>query len=549
MRALLSSLALRLAVPSVMPMTRSLLPHAPFGRGSSRAGAGIPSAQRGRTSSGALLVAALVLVLAVGAGSLWYASSDGGSGDAEGDSLSGGGEDVRAPGLPRSPKDRRPRAGAGAVEEDDDPDDILHPGFRTGDGRDPEGEVFTIDEESLRKVLRLRVWEELLRQLDEWQAGGKEVPRDVVDSLLALLRDDGLRLDAVAALGRVQSDYAGSALAGIAGDQTATEAVRIAALDALTRSGQKSGLFQVIDIAKADMAGPIGRRAFFALAAMGAEGVPFLLKTLDEHPDDEATDALVSALARAKDADAALADSMRTARADGDVRRIETLLRLATQSAERTGPALRGEVLQILRNLESVAWRAGDDESRSRIYASTISVAAGLGGDAYAEVVRIATGPKGDIQNYAAYTLSRGKGDADAVALAASLRSDLDPFVRAMVLQALGGTGSKKATAPLVAALDDPDAGVRRAAATGIAQSRDADALDPILARVASTKGDFDLARTYVDAIGRICVKKGLPKLEELSADPDPFWRDLEPFIRRAVARIESGNPDAQRLK
>lgn len=504
--------------------------------------------RHGAAASKGLVVAALVAIVAVGAGSLWYLAT---SGEPEDDGLSGGGDgEVVGPGLPRSGV-RKPRAGAVQEEDEGDEDEGIEDSLLPvgKGGREPEGDVFEINEDSLRKVLRLRVWEELLRQIDEWEAKGKTVPRDVVESLLALLRDEGLRLDAVAALGRIHDDATGHALASLASDATAPESVRIAALDALSRSGQAAGVVAVMDLAKADLSGPLGRRAVFALAAMGGDAVPFLLGALDAHPDDETTDALVSALARAKGADGALAGSMRLARAEGDVRRIETLLRLATQSADRTGPELRAEVLQILRNLESVAWKADDEDSKARIYASAISVAAGMGGDAYRDVVRLATGPKSDVQGYAAYALSRGKGDEAAVALSSSLRPDMDPFVRSLVLQALGATGSKKATASLVSALDDADPGVRRSAAAGIAEGRDPAALEAVLARVGSAKGDFELARTYVDAIGRICVKKGLPKLEELQKDPDPFWRDLDPFVRRAVARIESGNPDAQRLK
>jgi hypothetical protein len=103
--------------------------------------------------------------------------------------------------------------------------------------------------------------------------------------------------------------------------------------------------------------------------------------------------------------------------------------------------------------------------------------------------------------------------------LAASLRHD-DADVRRNAAWLLGRMRDERIVPPLIGALDDPDAGVRLRAAQALASFRDSRAVGPLLARLA-TEDDPETRAQIVTALGRQgAVEASEPLIAALS-DPD----------------------------
>lgn len=511
---------------------------------------GVPRACRGAARP--LLLAVLGLSVATLGGGLYYlATSDAGhetdpdEGDEEFDVEDGGG-DLPPSGAGDPDRRRRgtPRTGENGEEVDGEGDLFF------GD-RDPEGDVFVVDDASLRGVLAARHFEEIRRQIDVLQREGKVVPADVVQTLLDLLETDALRIDAMLALGQLTDDASGRLLAELAADAGTPEVVRIAALEALSKSGQAAGLThvrQLVEAATED--NRLTRQALFAMAAMGGrDGVAPLLSFLAAHSDDPLTDAAVTALAKAKGADAVLAQEVRAARDGADAARLQLLLRVGNQTGAKAGDEFRAEVKRLVESPDALAAISESEETRTEVFATAIAVAASMGGDALDAVIRVARDQTGTFRGVALHALRQARGDAAAAGIASLLAPTLDERARRDVIVALGTTESRKATPHLHAALDDPDANVRHAAATGLGQVRDPASVPVILERLEGAKGDFTLAMQYVNALGTIGDKQALPQLEGLLGRDDTFWKSVEPYVRRAITRIDTGNPQATRIR
>ena len=255
-----------------------------------------------------------------------------------------------AGGTRRASDRRRPDGEDG---EGDEGDGIYEP----GDPRTPEGEEYWVTPDTLRKVLADRHWEEVLRQLDVMQDEGKTVPRDVVDELLALLAHEGLRPEAIRALAKLRDDTSGQSIAEIAVDPTKPMEVRTAALDALSQSGQKAALSRLQTLVASEAMDPqLARHALRALAAVGGpEGTRTLAAFLTAHREDDYTDAVVTALGRARDADAGLAEVARAARNEGDRELLGLMLKVAQFQGQNAGTELRTEVLRIVESPEALS--------------------------------------------------------------------------------------------------------------------------------------------------------------------------------------------------
>jgi len=463
----------------------------------------------------------------------------------EDDPEDGGAEEKGLPlGAPRpGARPRGERTGNGT--ERDDEGDIFW-----GD-RDPTGEVFDVTPESLRAVLAERHFEEIRRQINALQEKGTAVPADVVSALLDMLKTEGSRIDAMLALGQITDDATGRALAELAADANAPEEVRVAALEALAKSGQAAGLTHVKQLAETSTADTkLSRQALFALAAMGGrDGVTPLVSLLTAHPDDALTDAVVTALAKARNADAVLAQELRTAREGGDVARLKLLLRIGNQAGTKSGDEMRAEVIRLVESPDALAALPEDPESRLELYATAVAVAASMGGDALDAAVRVARDQTGVPKGVALHALRQARGDAAAASIAKLWTPGLDARTRLDVVGALGSTESRKATPILHEALLDENQSVRHEAAAGIGKVRDPASVPVLLEGLAAAKSDTTLARLYVEALGTIGVKDAVPHLEALVGSDDPVWKMLQGNIRRALNRIHTGNPQAKSIK
>jgi HEAT repeat protein len=162
-------------------------------------------------------------------------------------------------------------------------------------------------------------------------------------------------------------------------------------------------------------------------------------------------------------------------------------------------------------------------------------------------VLRVATTP-GPNRDIALNALRQARGDAAAKLIVAALARTSDETERRELTTALGETASTVATATLVALLDDDSGNVRRAAARGLAQIRDPAAVKPILAHLDKAPPDNDFANALVVALGTIGANEALPALEKLAKSEDAFWRGHNTFIRNAIVRINTGNPESEML-
>jgi HEAT repeat protein len=492
------------------------------------------------------LLVALGLAVAVLAGSVWYLATTGVPGDLTGGTDEPGEDGAEGPaelplgagGGPRKPRNRT----AQEPGEDDDEN-----GGVVEWGRDPHGDVFDVTPDSLRDVLNSNLWPEVCRQIEVLQRDGKPLPDDVVRKLLDLLRTDGRRLDAVMALGLVTDPATGRMLADLALDTTAPEEARVAALEALARSGQDAGFAQVQGLVEgaADDT-PLVRAAYRAIAGMGGtDGAKVLLGALAAHGDDHHTDAVLTALAKLRGGDAALAQTLREARSGGDAQKMDLLLRVGTRMGAAAGPELRTEVRALVESPLALSALGEDAEARERLRMSAIYVASAMGGESLDAVIRLVQSESGNVRQAAVNSLRNARGDDAAAKIVGLLEPNSDRATRYEIASALGATASRKATPALHALLDDPDPGVREAAAASLSGVRDPESVPVILGRIDRAKGDRTMAVCYVKALGQIGVNDALPKLDQLAASEDEFWKEIRPWIRQAANRIRTGNPDA----
>lgn len=456
------------------------------------------------------------------------------------------------PGGPGMPQ-RTPRArsgDAGAEDGEDDPDDGIVD--LSSGSREPFGEVFVIDLDSLRKCLELNEWEELRRQLVKMQDEGGTVPPEVVRALMDLLRNhEGRRLDAMLALGHVQDSFTAGLLAALATDESAPADARIAALDAIAKNGAPAALESVrklVEGAKDDT--NLARHAMFAVGGIGGtEGTKLLLGALAAHQHDPLSDAIVTALAKSRGGDAAISLAVREARSQADIATLDLLLRVGTQIGREAGPELRREMTAIAQSPSALAALEGDPEAAERVRFAAIYVAGMMGGEALDAVIGLVRSETGNLRYTATNALRGARGDEAAGKIVALVSPDHDVTVRRTLVAALGDTGSAVAAPAVHAALDDPEGAVVETAAYALTKLRQPSSVPVILGKLDGARTNFALARTYVEALGQIGVHDALPKLRQILESKDPAWESLRLYTQRAISRIETGDPDSIRLE
>lgn len=469
-------------------------------------------------------------------------------GDAGDDFGDDGGGEARF--VPTGDVEGRPVRERVSGEGDPDEGDGVYEWEVGPDGRMPHGDVFAVTHESLRAVLADRHWEEIRRQIDVLQRNGGEVPMDVVEALIALLDGEDTRIDAMLALGGVQGDAPGTALAQHAADLTVPLEVRAAALDALAKNGSKAALTLVQALASDPNIDPrLLRHACPALAGIGGQDAArTLLELLTRHQDTRLEGMIVQALGKTRGAGDVLAQSMRQARDSADADMALLVVRVARLNGAEADDAVRLEIRRLVEDPTSREFVA-DENDRLKLRGAALSAAAAIGGDLLDPVVGIARNDTDGLARVALHCLRQARGDEAATKVAPLLDARDDPAFRREVAVVLGETRSFQATEPLVQLLDDADQNTRHAAAYGLAQVRDPAATKALLDHLDASVGDQQLGRNLVEALGTIGANEALPRLRELRESDDPHWEYLRPWVRNAIARIESGNPETTRME
>lgn len=505
-------------------------------------------------SARTLLLIALVACGVIGAGGFVVLSN---SDDLDYAVEGGEGEVTPLRPLPEQGTARaaRDRAGTDAGEGDEDPleEDIVS--FAASGSRGPHGDVYHVTAETLSAAVDAWHREEMMRMVDVLQKSGETIPQEIVDLLIEKLERSDLALDALAVLGRIDDDTTGAKLASFAADPSRGLDERRHALAALAKSGQAGArptLIALVSSTGVDRA--LLRAALPALAATGGNEAATAIGELlirDGIEDRGLRGPLLGALAATEGSSPVLASMLERARESRDADVAGMVLLAAQQQGEEADATVRSLVRNVM--LDELAGGIapdGDEAAARRLRAEAIGAAAAMGGDLLPEVVRLALEGQDGIADAAAHGLRNARGEEAADLLAGAVDRAPNERIRYQLVDALGATGSRSATPKLTALLDDEVVNVRMAAAKALSDLRDPKAAPDVLERLNRTD-EHAMARSLVDALGRMGAKKALPRLQQMwdAADEgDAEMKNLEPFVRRAIKRIETGNPDHREL-
>ncbi len=417
--------------------------------------------------------------------------------------------------------------------------------------RDASGAILHVNAETLQDVLDKRIWEEVRRQIDQIESGNgqiEQVPESLVRQLLAMLAESDLEKDAMLSLGLIKNASAGQMIAEAAANPTLDAKVRMAALDALARSGNAAGLTQVQALVRQEgTSDDLLRHALPALAAIGGdEAVRTLTEMLLAHPDDRLTSSAVTALGKASGAGPVLAQTMREARDRGDTEVTKKLVTVALIHGANAAKELRLEILNMIQDPNALQFIESDDE-RLRMRGSALAAASAMGGDLLDPVIRMAANDEDGLRGVALHCLRHARGDDAATKIDVLFENASDENMRYNLVAALGETRSTVATDRLVSLLDDDSDNVRHAAAKSLELVRDPKSVKPMLDRLEGARTDNYLARNLLNSLGVIGHRDALPVLQEMRDDAS--WKHVRNFIRSAIDKIESGNAESQRLR
>lgn len=178
-----------------------------------------------------------------------------------------------------------------------------------------------------------------------------------------------------------------------------------------------------------------------------------------------------------------------------------------------------------------------------------VLVALGLGATSGISVAQSATGssdgvvsaigPHGPSNKLAAVLATSGDTTERFEAIVKDLHEASHPSQRVRAAELLGQLGDRRATKPLIEALDDSDRGVRRAAALALGQLQDHQAVPPLL-KVLQTSSDPSVRGAAAFALGLIEDRRAVEPLINSLKDPDASVR-----ISSAMALGRLGDPRA----
>jgi HEAT repeat protein len=417
--------------------------------------------------------------------------------------------------------------------------------------RERSGKVHWWTPEDLERALEKRSFEVVRYLVRKGQKNGHTISPEIVAQLVELLKSEDTRIDAKLVLGMITDDATGRTLGEFAANPAYPPEARLAALGALAESGQPAALSHLQAMAADDELEPkLASNALLALAAIDSEDAArSLVNYLRSHPDGPTSSAALTAVGKSPAAGPVLADTLRQARAEGDQDTAWLLIRAAGRQGEAAHEDLRLEVGRVVEDPSSLDF-VEKESDRRKIRTSAVMAAVRM--DMVEQVIRIAEHGDPEMQGVAYYGLRHARGDRAAQELAAAVDRARDAQAKRELIVAIGNTGSRKATETLVRHLDAQDRNIQQAASSGLAQVRDPKAVDPILERLGREGNHFVIDQNYVKALGRIGSKKAKPRLEELlekAEEGDERWSSMAPWIRNALSRIESGNPDSEVLK
>jgi HEAT repeat protein len=241
-----------------------------------------------------------------------------------------------------------------------------------------------------------------------------------------------------------------------------------------------------------------------------------------------------------------LAQTMREARTAGDIDLASMVIRVAHLNGERADEQLRLEIRRMIEDPTATEFATTENE-RLGLRGSALSAASAIGGDLLDPVLQIARQDTDGLGGIALHSLRQARGDEAAEKMVKLLDAPRDAAFEREVALALGETKSYAATDALVKLLNSEAPNTRHAAALALINVRDPKAAKPILDRLESESA-HSIRQAYVDALGRIGANEALPLLEKLRDSDEQQWKNVNPYIRRSIHRIKSGNPDASQM-
>ena len=149
--------------------------------------------------------------------------------------------------------------------------------------------------------------------------------------------------------------------------------------------------------------------------------------------------------------------------------------------------------------------------------------------------------PDATVRREAAFALGLVADSASVPALAAGLRREGDPAVRVAIVTALGYIGSRAASPSLATSIRSPRVAERQAAALASARLRDSTLVDPLLRVVRDSHAETRWRLAY--ALGRIGDVRAARALRTLSYDRDELVRA---FAARALGEIRDSSATAR---
>jgi HEAT repeat protein len=141
--------------------------------------------------------------------------------------------------------------------------------------------------------------------------------------------------------------------------------------------------------------------------------------------------------------------------------------------------------------------------------------------------------PNEGVRQAAAMALGQIK-DTQAVQPLIAKLDDSDKDVRRAVAQVLGEIKDTQAVQPLIAKLDDSDKDVRRAVAQALGEIKDTQAVQPLIAKLDDS--DKDVRRAVVEALGQI---KDTRAVQPLIAKLDDSDKDVRRAVVEALGQIK----------
>ena len=417
-------------------------------------------------------------------------------------------------------------------------------------------------------------------------------PRALLDALLSLLRDSGVRPAAARALAGHQDPAATQALIALLGDSDSNSGVRAAAADALAGhqdpaatqaliallgdSDSNSGVRAAAARALAGHQDPAATQALIALLpdSNSDSGVRYAAAdALAGHQDPAATQALIALLPDSNSDSDVRAAAARALAGHQDPAATQALIALLPDSnsdsdvryaaagalGDHQDPAATQALIALLR----------DSNSDSDVRPAAARALAGHQDPAATQaLIALLRDSNSGVRYVAARALAGHQDPAITQALIALLR-DSNSDVRSAAADALAGHQDPAATQALIALLRDSNSGVRSAAADALAGHQDPAATQALIALLPDSNMRYAAVGALADHQDPAATQALITLLSDsiysmrcaaaraLADHQDPaatqaliaLLRDSDSDVRSAAARALAGRSEPQLLK